>query len=93
LGLFSKYPTSGFPQLFQLCFHIAQGHIPFQIAHVIGIAHLLAMTKPLGGVHPIVVGENCIDSQTALYAFNCTKFLQHIFPHINLELQLKAIVK
>ncbi len=37
--------TSGFPQLFQLYFHIAQGHIPLQIAHVIGTTHLLTMIQ------------------------------------------------
>jgi hypothetical protein len=49
--------TSGFPQLFQLCFHITQGHIPPQITHVLGVAHLLAMTKPSSGIHPITMGE------------------------------------
>jgi hypothetical protein len=52
-----KDSTNGFLQLFQLCSHITQGHIPFQIPHVVGAAHLLAMTKPLGEVHPIIVGE------------------------------------
>jgi hypothetical protein len=49
--------TSEFPQLFQLCFHIAQGHIPPQIAWVLGLARLLAMTKPLGGINLIAMGE------------------------------------
>jgi hypothetical protein len=49
--------VGGFLQLFQLCFHIAQGHISPQIAHVLGAACLLAMTKPSGGVHPIAMGE------------------------------------
>jgi hypothetical protein len=49
--------TSGLPKLFQLCFHTAQSHIPPQIAHVLGTAHLLTMTKPSSGVCPIVVGE------------------------------------
>jgi hypothetical protein len=31
--------------LFQLYFHIAQGHIPLQIAHVIGTTHLLTMIQ------------------------------------------------
>jgi hypothetical protein len=48
---------SGFPLLFQLCSHIAQGHIPCQITHVFEVAHLLAMTKPLGGVCSIAVGD------------------------------------
>ncbi len=48
---------NGFPQFFQLCFHITQGHIPPQIAHVLGTTHLLTMTKLSGGVHPIVMGE------------------------------------
>jgi hypothetical protein len=49
--------ASGFPQLFQLSFHIAHGHIPPQITCVLGTARLLAMTKPLGGVHPITMEE------------------------------------
>jgi hypothetical protein len=50
--------TSGFRKLFQLCSHITHGHIPPQIARVLGTTCLLAMTKMLGGVHPIVVGES-----------------------------------
>jgi len=49
--------TNGFLQLFQLCSHIAYDHIPPQIANVLGTAHLLAMTKPSNGIHPIVMGE------------------------------------
>ncbi len=48
----------GFPQLFQFCSHITQGHIPPQIAHVLGAVHFLTMTKPLGGVHLIAMGES-----------------------------------
>jgi hypothetical protein len=78
----SKDSTNGFLQLFQLCFHITQGHIPPQIAHVLGTTRLLAMTKALGGVCPIIVGET-------LYRFtNCALCLQfheafvtHFSPH------------
>ncbi len=49
--------ASGFFQLFQLCFHITQGHIPPQIARVLGTAHLLTMTKPSSGVCPITLEE------------------------------------
>jgi hypothetical protein len=88
-----EHLTNGFLQLFQLCFHIAHGHIPPQIACVLRAAHLLAMTKFSGVVHPITVGGNGIDSQTAFYVFNSMKLLQHIFPHTNLELQLRVVVK
>jgi hypothetical protein len=54
--------TSGFPQLFQLCFHITHGHIPPQIADVLGVACLLTMTKSLGGISPIIVGKHCMNS-------------------------------
>jgi hypothetical protein len=47
--------TNGFPLLFQLCFHIAQGHIPPQIAHVLATTHLLTVTKPSCGVRPIIL--------------------------------------
>jgi hypothetical protein len=43
--------------LFQLYFHIAQGHISCRIAHILGVACFLTMTKFLNGVHPIVVRE------------------------------------
>jgi hypothetical protein len=49
--------VSGVLQLFQFCFHIAQGHIHQHIAHVLKIAHLLAMAKSFGGVYPIVLKE------------------------------------
>jgi hypothetical protein len=52
-----KKITSGFPQLFQLCYHISQGHIPCQIAHILGVSPLLTMTKPSGGIHPLAIGE------------------------------------
>jgi hypothetical protein len=51
-----KDSVSGFLQVFQLCFHIAHGHIPPQIARL-WRARPLAMTKPLGGVCPIAMGE------------------------------------
>jgi hypothetical protein len=47
----------GFPHLFQLYFHIAQGHIPYQIIHVLGATHFLTITKPSNGIHPIAMGE------------------------------------
>ncbi len=49
--------TSGFPQLFQFCSHIAQGHIPPQITHIFKAAHLLTITKPSSGIHSITMGE------------------------------------
>ncbi len=50
--------ASGFPKLFQLCFHSVKSHIPLQITHVFGITCLLAMTKLLGRVRFIIVGES-----------------------------------
>jgi hypothetical protein len=52
-----KNYTSRFPQLFQLCFHISQGHIPCQFAHILGAPPLLTMAKLSDGVHPIAIGE------------------------------------
>jgi hypothetical protein len=84
---------SGFPQLFQLCFHITQGHIPPQIAHVLKATRLLTMTKPSSEVCPIAVRKHYIYSQAMFYVFYSMKLLQHTFPHTNLELQLKVVVK
>jgi len=46
---------------------------PPQIAHVLGVASLLTMTKPSGGIHPIVVGEICLQF--------CEVFATHFSPH------------
>jgi hypothetical protein len=57
-----------FSQLFQFCYHITQGHIPCQIAYILGAPHFLAMTKLLGGVRPLVVRET-------LYQFTSHVFM------------------
>jgi hypothetical protein len=65
--------THGNPQLFQLCFHIAR---------VLGAAHLLAMTKPLGGVRPIVVGESLYRFTSCVLCLQiCETFVTHFFSH------------
>jgi hypothetical protein len=66
---------NGFFQLFQLCFHIRHGHIPPQIAHVLGVAHFLAMTKPSHGVCPITMGERLYQFTSCTYAFNSVNLL------------------
>jgi hypothetical protein len=79
--------------LFQLCFHITQGHIPPQIACVLRVACLSAMTKLLGEIRPIVMGEALYQLTSCALSFQlCEVFITH-FPHTNLELQLKVVVK
>jgi hypothetical protein len=76
-----KYLASGFPQLFQLCFYIAQGHIPPQIACVFGVAHLLAMNKPLSGIHPIIMGKTLYRFTSCFLCFQfCEAFVTHFSP-------------
>ncbi len=77
-----KDSTSGFPYLFQLCFHIAQSHISCQIAHILGAAYFLTMTKPLSGVRPIVVGERLYQfiSQDLCFQFH-NAFAAHFSLH------------
>jgi len=60
---------------------------------VLGVAHLLTMTKPSSGGHPITMGKHCINSQIMFYVFNSVKHLQHTFSHTNLDLQLRVNVK
>ncbi len=43
--------------MFQLCYRVAQSHIPCRIAHVLVMTHFLAMTKPFGSVCPITIGD------------------------------------
>jgi hypothetical protein len=81
-----KDSMSGFLQLFQLCFHITYGHIPFQIARVFGAVCLLAMTKPSGGVCPITVWETLHQLISHILCLQFCDTLQHIYPRINLEL-------
>jgi hypothetical protein len=75
-----KDSTTGFPLLFQPCSHIAQGHIPPQIACVFWTAYLLAVTKLSGGIHLIVVGET-------LYRFTsrvlCLQFRDAFITHFS----------
>ncbi len=74
--------TNGFLQLFQLCFHITQGHIPPQITHVLGAAHLLAMTNPSGGVHSIVIGETLYQLTNHILCLQFHMiFATHFSPH------------
>ncbi len=88
-----KDSKHGFRWLFQLCFHITQGHIPRWIAHVLGAAHLLAMTKLSSRISPIVMGK-------MLYWFtsyiSCLKFHGAFGTHFlytSLELQPRVHVK
>jgi hypothetical protein len=74
--------TSGFLQLFQLCFHIAQGHIPPQIAHVFEAARLLAKTKPSSEIHPIAMGETLYRFTSRALCFQIHEaFVTHFSPH------------
>ncbi len=50
---------------FNFFFILHRPHPP-QITHILGVPSLLAMTKPSGGVRPIIVGK---------YVFNFMKFL------------------
>jgi hypothetical protein len=73
---------NGFLQLFELCFHIAHGHIPPQIAHVLGMASLLTMTKPFDGVHPIIMGETLYQFTSCAICFQFhDAFATHFSPH------------
>ncbi len=72
----------GFLQLFQVCFHITQGHIPPQIARILGAAHHLTMIKSLGGIRPIAMGEAIyrFTNHTLCFQFHET-FVTHFCPH------------
>jgi hypothetical protein len=71
--------TSGFPQLFQLCYHIMQGHIPCWIAHILGVVCLLTIIKPLSGVRPIVVKETLYWFTSRILCLQfCDAFATHL---------------
>ncbi len=78
-GLFSPWR---FLWLFQLCYHIVQGHIPPQIARVFGITHILAMIKPSGGVHPIIMGITLYQLTSRVLCLQFYEiFTTHFFSH------------
>jgi len=77
-----KDSVNGFPQRFQLCSHITQGHIPHQNAHILGVTCLLTMTKPLGGVHPIIIRETLYQFTSRVLCFQFRDaFATRLSPH------------
>jgi hypothetical protein len=50
-----KDPSLGFLELFQVI--VVCEDIPRSVALVLEVSRLLAMTKDIGGFHPIVVGK------------------------------------
>lgn len=69
-----KNSTSEFPQLFQLYFHITQGHISHQITNVFGVAYFLIVTKLSNGICPIAMGKMLYQfiNYTLCYQFHDT---------------------
>jgi len=77
-----KDSVINFSQLFQFCSHITQGHIPCQIAHILGAPHLLAMTKLLDGVRLLIVRETLYQfTSHAFMPLICDTFVIHFSPH------------
>jgi hypothetical protein len=52
-----KDSTNAFPRLFQVCSHVVMSHIPMPVVRIFRATRLLALAKPFGGIHLIVVGE------------------------------------
>jgi hypothetical protein len=74
--------VNGFPRLFQLCSHIAQGHISCWITHSLGVIRLLTRTKPLSGICPIVVRETLYWFTKHILCLQfCDAFATHLFSH------------
>jgi hypothetical protein len=49
--------ANNFLQLHQLSSHVAMGHSPRSIIHVLGAIRLLALAKHSGGIKVITMGE------------------------------------
>ncbi|KAL2643274.1 hypothetical protein R1flu_010861 [Riccia fluitans] len=73
--------TSGFDLLFQLCSHIARGHLPSPTARILGASWLLALEKYSGGVRLIAVGETlfCLVTRSISLQFR-DAFAAHFEP-------------
>jgi hypothetical protein len=52
-----KDSASNFFQLFLMCFYVATSCILENIIMAFGVAKLLILAKPFGGIRPITVGE------------------------------------
>jgi hypothetical protein len=77
-----KYSLSGFSHLFQLCFHIAQGHIPNYIVHLIDIACHLTIVKLFdGGVLPYLIWGMFYHLVSTICLQFHDSFLAPLFPH------------
>jgi len=62
--------------------HIAQGHIPAQIACDFKVVCLLNMTKPSSGICPIVMGETLYWFKSPILCFKFHNvFVTHFSPH------------
>jgi hypothetical protein len=49
--------ASGFDFFFEICGHIACGHVSPSISHLLLASQLLALEKQVGGIQPITIGE------------------------------------
>jgi hypothetical protein len=49
--------ASAFDFFFEICRHIAHGHVPPSISHLLVASQLLALEKQAKGVQPIAIGE------------------------------------
>jgi hypothetical protein len=48
---------SGFDLFFEICGHIARGHVPPSISHLLSTSPLLTLEKQYGSICPIVISE------------------------------------
>jgi hypothetical protein len=49
--------ANGFNFFFEICKHIAHGHVPPSISHLLVASRLLALEKQAKGIQPITIGE------------------------------------
>jgi hypothetical protein len=62
------------------CFHIAKGHIPPWIACVLGVAYLLTMNKPSGGVCSHCTKGNIVSTHKVHFMLSISWHFCNTFP-------------
>jgi len=68
--------------LIVICLHIAHGHVPPSISHLLVASRLLALEKQVRGIQPITIGEVIywLVARTLVIQFKDT-FVEHFSPH------------
>jgi hypothetical protein len=62
--------------------HAVVGYIAQSMGHIIGVAKIMTLAKPSGGIQPLAMGEAFYQlGHMALYLYFCYMFFSHLSLH------------